>query len=323
MLAAGDPLGPLGEWPEAIKAFVAHARENSVIPAAVACTEAGARAWTKHAGLTALEFGDEAVLLTSTFTLEGRAMRNARQAVARAERAGYSVRCMRLRDLAPEEIEHLADLADAWRGAPIERGFTMALGRIDAARDPDAVVVTAEADGRVQALLLLVPWGGSDRLSLDLMRREHQAVSGVNELMIARLMDESTRLGVCEVSLNFAVFREAIERSERIGAGPVARLWGAVLRGASRITQVDTLYRFNAKFCPEWRGRYLLYPKTTGLARVTWAYLRAESFVPSPFRRPIALERSPASGISDSSPDSGAPALEASTGRDSHQEQSP
>ncbi len=287
LLAAGDPLGPQAAWPEAITAFVDHARANSAVPAVAAATEAGARAWTKHAGLVALEFGDEAVLCTSTYTLDGRAMRNTRQAVTRAQRAGCTVRIARFCALPPDELEHLADLADLWRGAAIERGFSMALGRLDLARDPDAVIVTADLDGTTQALLSLVPWGGSDRLSLDVMRRASYAVPGVNELMISELMARAGDLGVCEVSLNFAVFREAIERSQRIGAGPVARIWGAVLRGASRLTQVDTLYRFNAKFCPQWRSRYLLYPRAGGLARVTWAYLRAESFLPRPFHRPV------------------------------------
>ena len=288
LLAAGDPIGPQSAWPDAIAAFLDHARANSAVPAVVAATEAGARAWTKHAGLVALEFGDEAVLSASSFTLDGREMRNTRQAVARAQRAGCTVRCARLRDLPADELEHLADLADVWRGAAIERGFSMALGRIDLARDPDALMVTAEQDGTTQALLFLVPWGGSDRLSLDVMRRDSHAVSGVNELMIAELMARAGDLGFSEVSLNFAVFREAIERSQRIGAGPIARMWGAVLQGASRLTQVDTLYRFNAKFCPQWRSRYLLYPRAGGLARVTWAYLRAESFLPRPFRPPVS-----------------------------------
>lgn len=215
-------------------------------------------------------------------------MRNTRQAVTRAQRAGYTVRCGRLRDLPSTEVEHLADLADAWRGAAIERGFSMALGRLDVARDPDGVVVTAEHEGQTMALLFLVPWGGSGRLSLDLMRRDSSAVSGVNELMIAELMTHAPALGVQEVSLNFAVFREALERSQRIGAGPVTKAWGGVLRLASRLTQVDTIYRFNAKFCPEWRSRYLLYPRAGGLARVGLAYLSAESFLPKPFQRPVA-----------------------------------
>ena len=286
MLAAGDPLGPPSEWPAAIEAFTARARENSLVPAVVACTAEGAEAWEKFGRMTALEFGDEAVLEAERYTLQGRAMRNVRQAVARAERAGLMVRCTRISQLPSDDVARLADLADEWRGAPVERGFSMALGRVDPGRDPASVLVVAEQDAQPRALLLLVPWG-DDGLSLDLMRRADDAPSGVNELMITRLMAAAPDLGFSSVSLNFAVFREAIERSERIGAGPVTRLWGRVLRLVSRGTQVEALYRFNAKFEPEWRRRYLAYPSAGGLPRVTWAYLRAESFVPSPHFRVV------------------------------------
>jgi len=290
MLAAGDPLGPPSEWRGAIEAFVARAREYSVVPAVVACTAAGAEVWERFGRMTALEFGDEAVLATDTYSLQGRSMRNVRQAVARAERAGLVVSCSRLSQLQPDDVARLAELAELWRGAPVERGFSMALGRVDAARDPESVMVVAELDGRPMALLLLVPWG-DDGLSLDLMRRDDHAPSGVNELMITRLLDAAPGFGAVRVSLNFAVFREAIERSERIGVGPVTKFWGRILRLVSRGTQVDALYRFNAKFEPEWRRRYLAYPPAGGLPRVTWAYLRAESFVPSLSRRVPAAPR--------------------------------
>jgi lysyl-tRNA synthetase class 2 len=295
MLAAGDPLGPPGEWHAAIETFVRVARERSAVPAVVACTEQGAQAWSRFGGLVVLELGDEAVLDARTFTLDGRAMRNVRQAVTRAERAGLTVRCARLVDIEPTEVAHLADLAEAWRGGAIERGFSMALGRVDAERDPTSVAVVAESAGKAQGLLVLVPWG-RDGLSLDLMRRDGQSGSGINELMITRLMEAAPELGVDRVSLNFAVFREAIERSERFGAGPLTRLWGGVLRLASRGTQADSLYRFNAKFHPEWERRFLAYPPAGGLPRVSWAYLRAESLVPSLRRRPRAALERPGTG---------------------------
>jgi lysyl-tRNA synthetase class 2 len=244
-------------------------------------------AWARHGGLTALEFGDESVLEVGTFTLDGREMRNVRQAVSRAERSGAQVTVRRLGDVPDEEVEQLRDLCDLWRGMREERGFSMSLGRLDAVRDPRSVVVVAHVEDHPRALLSLVPWG-SDGLSLDLMRRDPHAPSGINELMIARLMSASPTLGVRQVSLNFAPFREAIERSERFGAPPGTRLWGRTLRMVSSASQADSLYRFNAKFRPEWRRRFLVYPPAVGLPRVTLAYLRAEGMLPT-VRRPDAV----------------------------------
>jgi lysyl-tRNA synthetase, class II len=92
---------------------------------------------------------------------------------------------------------------------------------------------------------------------------------------------------VSRLPLNFAVFRAALERGERIGAGPVCRLWRAVLVFASRWWQIETLYRFNAKFCPEWTPRYLSFPGTRELPRIAVAALEAEAFLV----RPRTLDR--------------------------------
>ena len=43
--------------------------------------------------------------------------------------------------------------------------------------------------------------------------------NGINEFLIAELIEAAPAFGVGAVSLNFAMFREAIELGERIGAG--------------------------------------------------------------------------------------------------------
>ena len=293
-LAGGDPLGPRSEWPGAIAAFVELARQHAWIPAVVAASQAGAEAWERWGGFTALEFGDEAVLERDVFSLDGREMRNVRQAVARAVRTGYAVTVARLGDLDPARAELLRGCAEGWRADAVERGFSMGLGRMDQLRDPDEVVVTADLDGQPQALLVFVPWGRRG-LSLDLMRRSPTCESGVNELMISALMADLRRGGDIErVSLNFAVFRDAIERAERLGAGPATRAWGRLLKAVSRWSQADSLYRFNAKFRPSWQPRYLVYATATGLPRVALAYLDAESFLRLP-----RLPGRPAGSIAD------------------------
>jgi lysyl-tRNA synthetase class 2 len=85
-------------------------------------------------------------------------------------------------------------------------------------------------------------------------------------------------LGVRRVSLNFAVFRAALERGERIGAGPIARTWAKLLRLASRWWQIDSLYRFNDKFRPRWVPRYVAFPAVRDLPRILVAALEAEGF---------------------------------------------
>ena len=181
-LSSGDPLGDIEAWPGAIEEYLAACSRHGWVPAVLGCSERAANVWHRY-NLTVLELGDEAVVDTASYTLEGRKMRGVRQTVNKVSRAGYVSRVRRAKDV--DDVEHaaLARLADEWRGDETERGFSMALSRLADSADPECVLVTAEQDGRVRGMLQFVPWG-EDGLSLDLMRRDREADNGLNEFMI-------------------------------------------------------------------------------------------------------------------------------------------
>ncbi|HEX4787857.1 MAG TPA: phosphatidylglycerol lysyltransferase domain-containing protein [Actinospica sp.] len=286
MLASGDPVGDPEAWPGAIREFCDRADKYAWIPAVMGCSELGGEIWCRESGMDALELGDEAVVEVAEFTLEGRAMRNVRQMVNKIERKGYACDTRRLREIPQHEIAAIRRLANDGRSTETERGFSMALGRFGDPSDGDCVVVTACRDGEIRAVLNFVPWG-RDGLSLDLMRRDRTADPGLNELMIVAALREADRLGVTRISLNFAVFRSALERGERIGAGPVLRRWRALLVFLSRWFQIESLYRFNVKFRPIWEPRFVAFRQTRDLPRIALAALEAEAFLvlPSMLRR--------------------------------------
>ena len=280
-LAAGDPIGDPEAWPGAIAAWLAEAKSFGWVPAVLGASERAAEAYHR-VGMDALELGDEAIVHVDEFTLEGRSMRVVRQAVSRCERAGLSISCHRIADLDPERVQEMARLADHWRDGEVERGFSMALGRFGDPDDDQAVVVAAtDADGELRGLLHFVPWG-HDGLSLDLMRRDRGAENGIVEQMVAGLMRGAPELGVKRVSLNFAVFRSVFARGERLGAGPVLRMWRSLLLVASRFWQIESLYRANAKYQPEWVPRFVCFRSSADLPRVGIAGLRAEAFLVAP-----------------------------------------
>ena len=99
MLATGDPLGDPEAWPGAIKEFMIEAERHAWVPAVLACSELGGDVWTRETEMSALEFGDEAIVDVGEFSLDGRTMRNVRQMVNRVERAGYTAEIYRVRDL--------------------------------------------------------------------------------------------------------------------------------------------------------------------------------------------------------------------------------
>ncbi|WP_020575730.1 bifunctional lysylphosphatidylglycerol synthetase/lysine--tRNA ligase LysX [Actinopolymorpha alba] len=279
-LASGDPVGDPARWSGAVRSWLAEAREFAWTPAVMGVTERGARAYADE-GLHVLELGDEAVLYVADFRLSGRHMRGVRQAVQRLGRAGYTCRIRRHSELSASELAEVAADAERWRDTEKERGFSMALGRLDDQRDRHCVLVECfDVHGVRRALLSFVPWGRRG-LSLDVMRRSPTAANGVVELMVTRLVESAGGLGVDRISLNFAVFRGGLVEGAQIGAGPIARIWRRTLLLASRWWQIEALYRANAKFEPEWIPRYICYPSSRDLPRIVLASGVAEGFLPA------------------------------------------
>ncbi|WP_430334973.1 bifunctional lysylphosphatidylglycerol synthetase/lysine--tRNA ligase LysX [Rhodococcus sp. ACT016] len=290
-LASGDPIGNPEAWPHAVDAWLGLCSQYGWAPAVMGASEAGATAY-QRGGLSVLQLGDEAILETRDFTLNGREMRQVRQAVHRVQKQGVTVRIRRHRDIPPQEMADVISRADNWRDTETERGFSMALGRLGDPLDGDCLLVEAiggegsggsgpAGEGGVLGMLSLVPWGPNG-VSLDLMRRNPMAPNGIVELMVSELATRGDEFGIVRVSLNFAVFRSTFEEGARIGAGPILRMWRSMLLFFSRWWQLEALYRSNVKYQPDWAPRYLCFDDNRHLPRVGIASAVAEGFLTIP-----------------------------------------
>ena len=279
MITTGDPLGDKESWPSAMKEFINEAQNHAWIPAIYGCSEYAGEVWVRESGYEALEIGDEAIVEVYQFTIEGPEMKNVRQTINRINRFEYTTVTKKLGDIDPETREHLSVLAQNWRGSSTERGFSMALGRFCDLRDSESIITWAQCNGEILALLQFVPWN-RDGLSLDLMRRSSNAETGVNELMICATLDFARAHNIKQISLNFASFRSVFEKGKKLGAGPITRANHRILIFLSRFFQMESLYRFNAKFRPSWEPRYVVFPGISHLGRVGIAILSVESFIP-------------------------------------------
>ena len=298
-LASGDPVGPVDQWPGAIDAFLEVAHTYGWVPAVVGTSEEGATTWNQ-AGLRAMRIGDEAIISPATFNLDDPDLKPVRHTVTKLRAMGYTTRVRRHEDINPQELHSLIDLTDKWRQNGDERGFSMALSRLGDPLDGRCVMVEAiypddgPRAGQTAGILSFTPWG-NDGLSLDVMRRDLDgADNGVTELMVAGLMAAGPEIGIRRVSMNFAVFREAIEEGARVGASPVRRLNRWLVLVASKWFQIEQLYRSNVKYKPSWQTRYLNFTDTSDLAQVGLAMGIAEGQLDIPnWLYPCLLYTSP------------------------------
>jgi lysyl-tRNA synthetase class 2 len=159
------------------------------------------------------------------------------------------------------------------------------MGEFDPGVQPHHLYLVARApDGELRAVMRFIAHCG--KLSLDTMRRVGETPNGLNEALVCRALELARERGINEVSLNYAglghLFRRGPNGNRLVRA--VTR-WGLGL--LSRHFQMERLVRFNEKFTPQWRPRYLVYESRGQLARSVYRVLQAEGYLPH--RRQPAL----------------------------------
>ena len=277
MLVSGDPIGADDAMPALVSTIVTFAEEHALRIAAVGAGSEMIGLWDQ-AGLRSTYLGDEAIVETETFTLDGHAMKKVRQAVNRLERAGYTFELSRLGALDEATLTRLEEVSAAWRAGAPERGFSMALDALGGEHQRDSILAMAcDASGEIRGFLHFVPTYGRPAMSLSFMRRERETPNGINEFLIARSIAALREQGIEEVSLNFAAFARVMHDP----ANARERILGRLIALGNPFFQLESLYRFNAKFFPRWAPRYLVYEGSLGLARTGLAAMRAEGQTPA------------------------------------------
>jgi len=304
LLAIGDPVGPAEELPVLLADFARHCEASDWTFAFFQARPEylplyRARGWSP------LHLGEDPVLWTDRFSLEGADVGDARRAVRKAERAGLEVIAFGAGDrpFDPDGADRalydeLRAISAAWvarHGA--EKGFCM--GRFDPERLRASwlVVARAGAGGRVEAFVTWEPIWARNGWSLDLMRRRDDSAAGVMELLIVRSVEAAKARGEGMLSLALSALASVEDPAAGAPAEPqaIARARVLLRRHLARFYDFEGLFRWKRKFAPAFEDRYLVHPGT--LPRVALALVRAQS--PGGLRayaRALWPRRSPAGG---------------------------
>ena len=279
MLVAGDPVGAHGELPGLVSETCAFAASRGLRVAALGASPNLVTLY-REAGFRSLYLGDEAIVDTRSFSLEGRSIRKVRQSVSRAETAGYHAELLDHDRLDERTIEELEHVSERWRDGVPERGFSMAMDSLRGGHQAGSAIVAArDSDGRIRAFIHFVPAHGRPAMSLSFMRRDRDTPNGLMEFVVVRAIQLLGERGVEEVSLNFAAFARWLSAP----AGGLERALGRAVSLANPYFQIESLLSFNAKFGPRWEPRYLVYERRRWLPRVGLAALRIEGQLPKPW----------------------------------------
>ena len=179
--------------------------------------------------------------------------------------AGFTVELCSLNDLDAAALAELERISRSWLEGTPERGFAMAMDGLACANPADTTVVVArDATARRAASSTSCRRTAAPAVSLSAMRRERDTPNGLMEFLVVRAVEELRARGIEELSLNFAAFARWMH-APRNG---IERRLGRMVSLANPFFQIESLYRFNAKFTPRWSPRYLLYERPLDLPRV-------------------------------------------------------
>jgi lysyl-tRNA synthetase, class II len=277
-IVSGDPVGPPDRFSELVGSFLEFAHARGWRVAILVVSEHALGLYEAH-GLHALYHGDEAVIDTAAFSLDGRAIRKVRQSVHRLERAGYAASVIRPSAIDLTLRRELEEVARAWRGTQPERGFVMALDTLFRLDDEHALFVVGRApDGAAAGFLHFALCARGSALSLSSMPRVRTAPNGFNEWLVCEAVAWARANEFDRLSLNFAPFAALLAPEARLSA--LQRLERRALLRLKGRFQLDNLLLFNRKFFPCWQRRFVVYERRLDLPRVGIAALAAEAYLP-------------------------------------------
>lgn len=315
-LVSPDPIGPLVERESAWRAFRDFADSNGWSLAVIGASEDWLPIY-RATGMHDLYVGDEAVVRTERFSLEGGKFKGLRQAVKRVARYGYTISFHDPARVGPELAAQLQEVLTKSRRGGVERGFSMTLGRIFDPEDKGLLLAVVhgppsaevpDGPGPAVAFCQYVPAPAINGFSLDLMRRDNaEHPNGLIDFAIVETIRYLTERGYKGLGLNFATMRAVLAGEAGDGLPQKVQAW--LVKRMSGPMQIESLWRFNAKFDPDWQPRYAVYDAPEHALPAALAVARAESFWELPvigrFLVPSAQRQVEAAGAAASSGASG------------------
>jgi lysylphosphatidylglycerol synthetase-like protein (DUF2156 family) len=275
-LVSPDPIGPPAESAATLAAFRSFAASHGWSQAVMGASEQSLDLY-RTAGMHDIYIGDEAVVDVQSLSLAGGSHKSLRQAVNRVRRAGYTASFYDPASLPAGLADSLTAMLGLSRRGTTERGFSMMLGRVFDPHDTGLLLCVVRSPlGDPVAICQYVPARSIAGYSLDLMRRDKgDHPNGLLDFALVETITYLKEHGHHGLSLNFAAMRATLAGEHLPGTIGNAQRW--LLRRLGDSAQIESLWRFNAKYDPIWLPRYLIYDTPANLAPTLIALARAES----------------------------------------------
>ncbi|MFD7985412.1 bifunctional lysylphosphatidylglycerol flippase/synthetase MprF [Kitasatospora indigofera] len=274
-LTTGDPFGEPEARRRAVAGFARYCDARGWTPCFYSVTPE-IREAAAELGWRSLQVAEDTVVALPELAFTGKKWQDIRTSLNKAGKQGIVAEWWSYRDAPADIKDQIRSISEEWvcdKGLP-EMGFT--LGGLDELEDPAVrVLIAVDPERQVHGLTSWMPVYEDGRpvgWTLDFMRRGSDGFRGVMEFLIA-----SAALGFKEEGARFLSLSGApLARADR-GQDPTSlqRMLDWMGKVLEPVYGFRSLLAFKAKFQPEYRPLFMVYPDPAALPSITRAIGKA------------------------------------------------
>ena len=269
-IALGDPIGAEEDLKDAIIGYQVFCDRNDWYPAFYQTLPDNLSLY-KTLGFKAVKIGEEAIVDLHTFTTQGKAGRNLRNALNRFTKLGYQVKFYQP-PIADELLDRLKVISDRWLNEMQGSEKQFSLGWFDYNYLRNCEIATVENKTEIVAFANIVPEYQLNEITLDLMRKLENTEHGVMEFLFVSLFQHYQKLNYDSFNLGLSALSGLKAEHSRLEGG-----LDYLYEHLNRFYNFQGLHGFKDKFNPRWESRYLIYPSLAALPDIVVALIRADS----------------------------------------------
>lgn len=253
-LAVGDPLASAPSAGRLLRQFDDLCFVNGWRPAFIHITPEWKSRFHAHGYQTQL-IGKEAIVDVGHFAAHVAREKYFRQIDNRFSKLGYRTELL----VPPHHgavIDRLKVISDEWLKKPgrVERGFMMGIFS-EAYVQQGPVFVARDAAGTIQAFLNVLPSPVPEEANFDMLRASDRAPGNCNDYLLVRYLSHLHTSGTKRLNMGLCPLAGIEDEPSTL----INRTLRFVYSNGDRFYSFQGLYKFKAKYEPDWSERYIAY----------------------------------------------------------------
>lgn len=258
-ICLGDPAGDPKRYGPIVDSFGELCYQNDWLPTYVHIQESHRKLYEAR-GFALQKLGQEAVVELDHFETNVVGNKYFRHIRNKFTKQGYTAELLQ----PPHHqavLNRLHDISDDWleRGGRVERGFAMGYYS-DEYMQCCPVMVVRDAAGTIQAFVNQLPASfDTEEATYDLLRNTQSSLGNITDFLLIHFAAALSEAGYKTLNLGLCPLTglDNVDDDER--SGLIHNMLRFTFANGDRLYSFSGLYRFKAKYEPEWRDRYIAY----------------------------------------------------------------